>query len=123
MKNKYCNNGYPSDGMAAEDNIEMVRLTKDFFGDLDPEEKADFCFQARERRLFRKENALKSAQVLLRRAQRPVRHMDMLTAMDNAIMHQVSNYERLDSVPNAVLLVATVICKNLLIDGPLHEEA
>jgi hypothetical protein len=46
----------------------------------------------------------------------------MLMAMEMAIMRQVKNFETMETPPEAAELVALVICKNLLMDGPLHGE-
>ena len=123
MNNKRCFVGYPPEKNTEDDQVGLEKIAKAFFGDLDPEEMADFAAQHRERRLLRKQKALKNAQDLLRQAQRPVRRQDMLNAMENAILTQVANYEKVDSITNAVTLVAIVICKNMLLDGPLHEGA
>ena len=34
-----------------------------------------------------------------------------------------ASFEKKADMVNAALLLATVICKNILTDGPLHEEA
>ena len=68
------------------------------------------------------ETALKKARALLRQMNRPVCRHDMLMAMEMAIMRQVKNFETMETPPEAAELVALVICKNLLMDGPLHGE-
>ena len=60
---------------------------------------------------------------MLRKVGRPVCRRDMLTAMDTAIMARVMAFEKKTDMGNAALLLATIICKNILTDGPLHEEA
>ncbi len=67
------------------------------------------------------EKATKEAQAMLRKAGRPVCRRDMLTAMDSAIMTRVASFEKKADMANAALLLATIICKNILTDGPLHE--
>ncbi len=68
------------------------------------------------------ETGLKKAKAMLRQANRPVCRRDMIVAMDMAIMRQVKNFETMETPPEAAELVALVICKNMLMDGPLHEE-
>lgn len=62
------------------------------------------------------------AQRMLQRGNRPISRKDLLTAMEFAIQDRAGKWERRKSMPNTVLLVATVICRNILLDGPLHEE-
>ena len=97
-------------------------LMKSLCGGLDPEEMADLKQQRLARMRARREKAAKEAQALLRKANRPVRRRDMLNAMDTAIMTQVDSFEEKANTTNALLLLATVICRNILTDGPLHEE-
>ena len=100
----------------------IEKLMKAVCGDLDPEETADLKARRIERFKARRERAVKSAQKMLRQVNRPVGRRDMLSAMDTAVMNRVSAYEQQTDMRNASLLLATVICKNLLTDGPLHGE-
>lgn len=118
---RYCV-GYPVSNMIAEEDAETERILKSLLGDMDQEEYEDYMARTTQRKLTQKDAALKSAQAMLRQAQRPVCRRDMLRAMEMAVMRQVSNFDRMSTLPEAVSLVATVICLNLLKDGPLHEE-
>ena len=104
-----------------ESEAGIERLMKAVYGDIDPEEMADLKAQRLERIRVRREKATKDAQKMLRQVNRPVCRRDMLTAMDTAIMARVSAFEKKSDMANAALLLATIICKNLLTDGPLHE--
>ncbi len=118
---RYCV-GYPSGRMAEQDNAGMERFLNAVLGGMDQDEYEDMIARNAERRKAQKDAALKSARAMLRQANRPVRRRDMLSAMEDAVMRQVSNFERMSTVPQAVSLIATVICLNMLKDGPLHEE-
>ena len=118
---RYCV-GYPISNMIAEEDAETERILKSLLGDMDQEEYEDYMARTTQRKLAQKDAALKSAQAMLWQAQRPVCRRDMLRAMEMAVMRQVSNFDRMSTLPEAVSLVATVICLNILKDGPLHEE-
>ena len=113
---------YPPSKDYEESEAGIERLMKDVYGDIDPEEMADLKAQRLERIRVRREKATKDAQKMLRQVNRPVCRRDMLTAMDTAIMMRVSAFEKNTDMKNAALLLATIICKNLLTDGPLHGE-
>ena len=100
----------------------MERFLNAVLGGMDQDEYEDMIARNAERRKAQKDAALKSARAILRQANRPVRRRDMLSAMEDAVMRHVSNFERMSTVPQAVSLIATVICLNMLKDGPLHEE-
>ena len=114
---------YPPAKDYEESEASIERLMKAVYGDIDPEEMADLKAQRLERLRQRRDKATKEAQKMLRQAGRPVCRRDMLTAMDSAIMTRVASFEKKADMANAALLLATVICKNILTDGPLHEEA
>ena len=114
---------YPPSKDYEESEAGIERLMKAIYGDLDPEEMADLKEQRLARMRARREKVTKEAQAMLRKAGRPVCRRDMLTAMDSAIMTRVASFEKKADMANAALLLATVICKNILTDGPLHEEA
>ncbi len=114
---------YPTNKMLDEENAGMERLLKTMLGGMDQEEYEDMITRSVERRKAQKDAALKSAKAMLRQANRPMYRRDLLVAMEEAVMHQVANFDRMSTVPQAASLVATVICMNLLKDGPLHEEA
>ena len=118
---RYCV-GYPSGRMAEQENAGMERFLNAVLGGMDQDEYEDMIARNAERRKAQKGAALKSARAILRQANRPVRRRDMLSAMEDAVMRHVSNFERMSTVPQAVSLIATVICLNMLKDGPLHEE-
>ena len=112
---------YPPSRDYEESEAGIERLMKAVYGDIDPEEMADLKAQRLERIRVRREKATRDAQKMLRQVNRPVCRRDMLTAMDTAIMARVSAFEKKSDMANAALLLATIICKNLLTDGPLHE--
>ena len=112
---------YPPSRDYEESEAGIERLIKAVYGDIDPEEMADLKAQRLERIRVRQEKATKDAQKMLRQVNRPVCRRDMLTAMDTAIMARVSAFEKKSDMANAALLLATIICKNILTDGPLHE--
>ena len=121
MKMKpYCV-GYPVGKMLEEEGAANERMLKAIFGDMDQEEYEDYQARRTERFRQKRENALKKARALLRQMNRPVCRHDMLAAMEMAIMRQVKNFETMETPPEAAELVALVICKNMLLDGPLHE--
>ena len=122
MKMKpYCV-GYPINKILEDEDAANERLYMAIFGDMDQEEYADYRARSAERWQKRKDEGLKKARALLRQMNRPVCRRDMLMAMDMAIMRQVENFRRMETPPEAAELVALVICKNLLMDGPLHRE-
>ncbi len=113
---------YPPAKDYEESEASIERLMKAVYGDIDPEEMADLKAQRLERMRQRRDKATKEAQKMLRQAGRPVCRRDMLAAMDTAIMTRVSAFEKKADMKSAAILLATVICKNMLTDGPLHEE-
>ena len=122
MKMKaYCV-GYPVNRMLDEEEASSERLLKALLGDMDQEEYEDYMSRSAERRRKQMETGLKKAKAMLRQVNRPVCRRDMIVAMDMAIMRQVKNFETMETPPEAAELVALVICKNMLMDGPLHEE-
>ena len=122
MKMKaYCV-GYPVNRMSDEEDASSERLLKALLGDMDQEEYEDYMSRSAERRRKQMETGLKKAKAMLRQVNRPVCRRDMIVAMDMAIMRQVKNFETMETPPEAAELVALVICKNMLMDGPLHEE-
>ena len=112
---------YPPSKDYEESEAGIERLMKAVYGDLDPEEMADLKEQRLARMHARRDKATKDAQAMLRKVGRPVCRRDMLTAMDTAIMTRVAAFEKASDIRNASLLLATIICKNILTDGPLHE--
>ena len=112
---------YPPSKDYEESAAGIERLMTAVYGDLDPEEMADLKEQRLARMRARRDKATKDAQAMLRKVGRPVCRRDMLTAMDTAIMTRVAAYEKTSDIRNASLLLATIICKNILTDGPLHE--
>ena len=120
MKNIHCCTGYPDDEMPKGLRA-RIALLQAMPGGLDPEEYEDVIKRYAERRNARKDAALKRAKAMLRQASHPVGRRDMLRAMEDAIEHQVNNFERMGTTPQAAALVALVICLNMLKDGPLHE--
>ena len=121
MKMKaYCV-GYPVNRILDEEDASSERLLKSLLGDMDQEEYEDYMSRSAERRRKQMETRLKKAKAMLRQVNRPVCRRDMIVAMDMAIMRQVKNFETMETPPEAAELVALVICKNILMDGPLHE--
>ena len=100
----------------------IERMMKAVYGGMDPEEIADLKVRQRERNRLRREKAVRESQALLREAGRPVCRRDMISAMNQAIMNRTAAFEKIADARNAILLLATVICRNILLDGPLHEE-
>lgn len=92
-----------------------------FLGELDEEEAADIAARREKKQLERREAAVRSAQALLRQANRPVKRRDMLNAMEDAIRGWVAAFEKHAEIRTAVMLLAMVICKNILADGPLKD--
>ena len=122
MKMKaYCV-GYPVNRMLEDEDASSEQLLKSLLGDMDQEEYEDYMTRSAERRRKQMETGLKKAKAMLRQVNRPVCRRDMIVAMDMAIMRQVKNFETMETPPEAAELVALVICKNILMDGPLHEE-
>ncbi len=122
MKMKaYCV-GYPVNRMLDEEDVSGEWLLKALLGDMDQEEYEDYMSRSAQRRRKQMETGLKKAKTMLRQVNRPVCRRDMIAAMDMAIMRQVKNFETMETPPEAAELVALVICKNMLMDGPLHEE-
>lgn len=116
----YCV-GYPVNRMLEDEDAANERLLKAILGDMDQEEYEDYMARSAERSRKQRDAALKKARAMLRQMNRPVCRRDMIMAMDMAIMRQVKNFETMETPPEAAELVALVICKNMLMDGPLHE--
>ena len=112
---------YPPSKDYEETEAGIEKLMRAVYGDLDSEEMADLKAQRLERIRARRDKASKAAQKMLRDVGRPVCRRDMLAAMDSAIMARVAVFEKNSDMRNASLLLATIICKNILTDGPLHE--
>ena len=100
---------------------EYENTARAFLGELDEEEEADIAVRREKKQLDRRKAAVRSAQALLRQANRPVNRNDMLAAMEDTIMGWVAAFERNAEIPTAVMLLAMVICKNILLDGALKE--
>ena len=100
----------------------LEKMMRAIYGDLDREEMEDLKARREERMRIEREKMARIAQGLLRKAGRPVRRADMLTAMDLAISQRVRIFQTKQDIRNAIMLLATIICKNILTDGPLHEE-
>ena len=122
-KSDYRASFYPPAKDYEETETSLENLMRSVYGDVDAEEMADLKAQREERFRVRREKATKDSRTLLRRVNRPVCRRDMITCMDLAIMERVSAYEKNPGTGTAALLVATIICKNMLMDGPLHEGA
>ena len=118
----YRNPFYPPAKDYEESEASIEKLMKAIYGDVDAEEMADLKAQRLERMRIRREKATQKAQKMLRDVSRPICRRDMLAAMDTAIMTRVSAFEKHTDIRNAALLLATIVCKNLLTDGPLHGE-
>lgn len=52
---------------------------------------------------------------------RPIRHRDLLDSMEIAVLTRVDAFDRNPNSETALMLAATIVCKNILMDGPLHE--
>ena len=100
----------------------QMQLILAICSDMDADERRERQAVRREIARQKKQEAVQEAQKLLRLEKRPVRRNDMLSAMDLAIAERIRMWEEEQSKVNAVMLLATVICKNILLDGPLHEE-
>ena len=62
------------------------------------------------------------AQAVLREANRPVSRDDMMWAMNKTVQERMDTFQQAQDVPNAVMLLATIFCRNILRDGPLHKD-
>ncbi len=120
--NKFCISFDP----AENNHRDPDRMINDFFqriyGGLTPQEITNLKAENAERNREHLEKAKKEAMAMLRKLNRPVRRNDMLRTMEFSIVHRMTAYEERPAVDTAVMLIATIICKNLLVDGPLHEE-
>ena len=121
------NPGYPKNKnimpISDEEDAANAQYLKSVFGDMDEEEYEDYRARCAERWQKRKDEGLKKAKAMLRQMDRPVCRRDMLTAMETAVMRQIKRFETMETPPEAVALIALVICRNILADGPLHEGA
>ena len=117
----YQNPFYPVEPGYGESEYDMDRFLKSVGFGLD-DEMNDLKEQKKERDRLRREKACKQAQRMLKRANHPVNREDMLTAMDTAIMQRVGAFEQNSTIRNATMLLAAIICRNILTDGPLYEE-
>ena len=70
--------------------------------------------------LSRRNAAKKNALDLLRIMHRPIRHQDLLDCMEVAILTRMDAFEKNPDTDTALMLTASIICKNILMDGPLH---
>ena len=118
----YRNPMYSPDRDDEETEANIEKMMRAVYGDLDPEEMADLKAQRAERMRARLNRGKKAAQKMLRDVGRPVCRRDMLLAMRLAIMDRFNTFEKKPDVKNAAMLLATIICRNILTDGPLHEE-
>lgn len=123
MSNTFCISFDPS----VDNNRDPDMMINDFFqkmyGGLTPKEIATLRAENNERNRKQLEKSKKEAMAMLRKMNRPVHRDDMLRTMEFSIVHRLTAYEERPAVDTAVMLLATIICKNLLLDGPLHEEA
>ena len=117
----YQNPFYPAEPGSGDSEIGMELFLKSVGFGLDDEEMNDLKEQKKERDRLRRERASKHAQRMLKRANHPVNREDMLNAMDTAIMQRVNAFEQNSGIRNATMLLATIICRNILTDGPLYE--
>ena len=117
----YQNPFYPVEPGYGESEYGMDRFLKSVGFGLDDDEMNDLKEQKKERDRMRREKACKQAQRMLKRASHPVNREDMLNTMDTAIMQRVSAFEQNSSIRNATMLLAAIICRNILTDGPLYE--
>ncbi len=105
-----------------DETVEIEKRIEAICGELDPEEAADLRAKRQEIARDRRQKATDDAQKLLRKYNRPVKRKDLIGAMDVAIMDGVRYFEKKPDIRNALRLLGTVICKNILMDGPLYEE-
>ena len=113
------NSSFEND-LTPEKKIENFYRT--LYGDLTRDEIRSLRNEHSEKNRIRLEKVKKAAMATLRRVNRPVRRDDMLATMDVSIMSRLSAYEATPAPDTALMLIATIICKNILIDGPLHEN-
>lgn len=113
------NSSFEND-LTPEKKIENFYRT--LYGDLTRDEIRSLRNEHSEKNRIRLEKGKKAAMATLRRVNRPVRRDDMLATMDVSIMSRLSAYEATPAPDTALMLIATIICKNILIDGPLHEN-
>ena len=113
------NSSFEND-LTPEKKIENFYRT--LYGDLTRDEIRSLRNEHSEKNRIRLEKGKKAAMATLRQVNRPVRRDDMLATMDVSIMSRLSAYEATPAPDTALMLIATIICKNILIDGPLHEN-
>ena len=100
----------------------MEELLTAYCGGLDADEMAELQMMRIARAQVHREKAVSTAKRMLRQAKHPVNRKDMLDTMDAFIALCVDNFEQMMSKESAIMLLSAVICKNILTDGPLHEE-
>ena len=99
----------------------MEKMMRALYGGLDSEEMEDLKARREQRKREERDHAVRAAQAILRKAGRTVGRKQMLSAMNIAISVWVHAFVQKADVYNASMLLATVFCKNILADGPLHD--
>lgn len=99
----------------------MEKMMRALYGGLDSEEMEDLRARREQRKREERDHAVKAAQAILRKAGRTVGRKEMLSAMNLAVSSRVYTFLHKPDEYNASMLLATVFCKNILADGPLHD--
>lgn len=99
----------------------FTRLVIEKFGHFDKYAFAHLDEMATREWLERRQLAKAKSMELLRDQNRPIRHRDLLDCMEIAVLTRTDAFERNPNQETALMLAATIVCKNILMDGPLHE--
>lgn len=99
----------------------FTRMVIEKFGHFDKYAFAHLDEMATREWLERRHAAKAKAMELLRDKNCPIRHRDLLDSMEIAVLTKVDAFDRNPNSETALMLAATIVCKNILMDGPLHE--
>ena len=122
MANREYHGPFEADQHGYEDPEEtMEKMMRALYGGLDSEEMEDLKARREQRKREERDHAVRAAQAILRKAGCTVGRKEMLSAMNIAISVWVHAFVHKADVNNASMLLATVFCKNILADGPLHD--
>ena len=99
----------------------FTRLVIDKFGHFDKCVFACLDDMATREWLERRRIAKDEAMQILRTNNRGIKHQDLLDCMEVAILTRVAALESNPNIETALMLAASIVCKNILMDGPLHQ--
>ena len=120
--NTFCINFDPTEDNYRDPDNMINDFFRKMYGDLAQNDIRRLKEDYSNRNNARLENAKKKAMAILRNTKRPVRRGDMLYTMEVSLINRMTAFEGRPAPDTALMLVATIICRNLLLDGPLHEE-